>query len=388
MSDIYPEWFTDEMAQALRAPFSDEDVEWRVQGSVSKNNSVLLLPYGDARACRRRLNEVFGVAPFGWRVSYETVPMGAYTEQVGRETIERDNGHAFLCTIQVGPPFSGFAVSDAASPARVEPAKGGASDAFKRACAVLGVFEYLYDVGDHWARLQKERPNGRSSSVLHQGAYHYAPWPSLTSKGAIAETGHVDHRASSVTWLQSKTGWSAEDCREIVEDIWSSYSNEEDRKKQVMRAARLTSTEEKPSGVARKAEHGPSPKAYSLVSELMTQDQFDWFRKRWTLENGRVSEGMVKRAWGIAISNGWPKEEIALVLTALKCTDEDGGIPTGDKVQERYKKYPRRVFYDGLCDFFEKNPRSVMPEASPDDVPGQGVPFGGPPAGPDDDIPF
>jgi hypothetical protein len=120
---------------ALKAPFDPREVQWRV-GSVNKDKTRgTALAYVEARAVMKRLDSVFG--PSGW--SFELRPVeGGF---IGRLTVTWPSGKV---TVR----------EDAGASSDMEPLKGGASDALKRAAVSLGVGRYLYYLPTKWVDLK------------------------------------------------------------------------------------------------------------------------------------------------------------------------------------------------------------------------------------------
>jgi len=117
----------------LKAPFTDEELEWRVQQlGKTKNGKIwaILVPYVSARAIMDRFDDVCG--PAKWSVEY------CETHVKGED--------GFIATINVFDPETKTWVckSDAAPTTDIEPIKGGVSGALKRAAVLYGIGRYLY----------------------------------------------------------------------------------------------------------------------------------------------------------------------------------------------------------------------------------------------------
>lgn len=119
----------------LQEPFEPNDIRWRVQQSGVKNGRVwmIVLPYITGRAIQKRLDDVFGV--FGWEV----------------EQKETNAGDGFICTISVLNNGRWIKKQDVSPKTGIEPLKGGASGALKRAGALLGIGRYLYQLTSGFA---------------------------------------------------------------------------------------------------------------------------------------------------------------------------------------------------------------------------------------------
>jgi Uncharacterized protein conserved in bacteria len=127
---------------ALVAPFPVADVQWRVGNRTKDKSKGTALAYIESRAVMRRLDEVFGGG--GW--SFEIRPIesgGALVGFVGRLTTIWPSG---LVVVR----------EDAGSASDIEPVKGAASDALKRAAVQVGVGRYLHSLPVQWFPLKGE----------------------------------------------------------------------------------------------------------------------------------------------------------------------------------------------------------------------------------------
>lgn len=116
----------------LKRPFDPSLVKWRVGATNKDKTKGIALAYIDARDVMKRLDET---CPWNKRLT-------AF-----------DRG--FICEIDVLVDNEWVTRSDVAGFTKVEPEKGGASDAFKRAAANLGVGRYLYYLPNEWMPLKK-----------------------------------------------------------------------------------------------------------------------------------------------------------------------------------------------------------------------------------------
>jgi hypothetical protein len=113
--------------QALAAPFSDEDLEWRGHGKPTSNGKLLVLPYVTNRAIQQRLDDVVG--PDKWSNAFHVGPQGGV-----------------LCTITLLTDSGPISKTDGADNTDIEAIKGGLSDAMKRAAVQWGIGRYLYSL--------------------------------------------------------------------------------------------------------------------------------------------------------------------------------------------------------------------------------------------------
>jgi hypothetical protein len=119
----------------LKNPFPVDKVKFRVGATSADKSMAIALAYIDSRDVQKRLDEVVGIS--NWR-----------------SRMERFEG-GFICTIDIKINGEWVSRSDAAGDTHVEPIKGGASDALKRAAAQWGVGRYLYYLPNQWVRTKK-----------------------------------------------------------------------------------------------------------------------------------------------------------------------------------------------------------------------------------------
>lgn len=128
----------------LSAPFSPDDVGWRI-GSTFLNNNVLkgiAVPYASNRAIQKRLDETFGV--FGWKNEYK----GWLKESQ-------------LCGISVRVVYEDGSCEwvtkwDGAECTDIEPIKGGLSDSMKRSASQWSIGRYLYDIEKQYVEVEEK----------------------------------------------------------------------------------------------------------------------------------------------------------------------------------------------------------------------------------------
>lgn len=126
--------------EALIAPFTEEDLEWRVQSAGETNSGQVwarVLCYVTARAVMNRLDEVFG--PENWQDQYTTGPAGGV-----------------LCGIGVRVNDEWVWKWDGADNTDVEAVKGGLSSALKRTAVKWGIGRYLYRLEDNFAKIHRD----------------------------------------------------------------------------------------------------------------------------------------------------------------------------------------------------------------------------------------
>jgi hypothetical protein len=125
----------------LKEPFSEEDIEWRIQQSGVKNGKpwAIILAYVTNRAIMNRLDEVCG-QEFWWN-QFQTGPDGGVLCGI---TISTGNVTGDVVTKWDGAPNTD-----------VESIKGGLSGAMKRAAVQWGIGRYLYSLGTSFANIHE-----------------------------------------------------------------------------------------------------------------------------------------------------------------------------------------------------------------------------------------
>lgn len=113
----------------LTAEVPAGEIKWLINREPVTMDGVLKakpLAYVDARWVEERLDDVCGAG--NWRDEIKTT------------------GEGFLCTLYLRINGEWVGKSDGAGPTKVEPFKGGCSEAFKRAAVKWGIARDLYDI--------------------------------------------------------------------------------------------------------------------------------------------------------------------------------------------------------------------------------------------------
>ena len=111
-----------QIERAFKRPFPVANVKFRRGPGGTKE-----LSYIDARDVMQRLDEVVGID--GWQDKYDYI------------------GDRIICTLSVRIGGEWVTKSDGADDSQIEGAKGGISDALKRAAVKFGIARYLYHPG-------------------------------------------------------------------------------------------------------------------------------------------------------------------------------------------------------------------------------------------------
>ena len=121
------------------------EIECRI-AQVTKDGTLMLLLYKDARVDQKLLDETYGI--FGWQRKHEII------------------GENLYCTVSVKNPETGEWVSkqDVGTESNTEKEKGWASDSFKRACFNFGIGRELYTAPQIWVNKGDYTDNGKGST--------------------------------------------------------------------------------------------------------------------------------------------------------------------------------------------------------------------------------
>lgn len=127
----------EELRQALAAPFSNGDIEWRVSATSQDKSKGLAVPYVTNRAIQNRLDSTVGID--GWQNEFRP----------------RKDGKAQLCGISIyfHEQKQWLTKWDGADDSDFESVKGGLSDSMKRAAVEWGVGRYLYGMTQIWVKI-------------------------------------------------------------------------------------------------------------------------------------------------------------------------------------------------------------------------------------------
>jgi hypothetical protein len=128
--------------KALQAPFSVQDIEWRVSRAMktAKGEKAVVIPYVTNRAIQKRLDELF--SPFGW-------------QNVFKEWREK----GVSCGISILWNGEWIQKWDGADESNYEATKGGFSGSQKRAAVQWGIGRYLYDLDEYWVDVKGQGQN-------------------------------------------------------------------------------------------------------------------------------------------------------------------------------------------------------------------------------------
>lgn len=124
---------------ALAAPFSESDIEWRIGRKTKDETKASAFAYITNRAVQNRLDTVCN--PENWKNEKpETGPAGGV-----------------ICGLSIRVNDEWITKWDGADNTNIEAVKGGLSDAMKRAAVQWGIGRYLYDMetSQHWYKIDE-----------------------------------------------------------------------------------------------------------------------------------------------------------------------------------------------------------------------------------------
>lgn len=129
----------EELRQALSAPFSNGDIEWRVSATTADKTKGLAVPYVTNRAIQNRLDDTVGID--GWHNTFQPWK----------------DGKAQLCGISIYfiQQKQWLTKWDGADDSDFESVKGGLSDSMKRAAVEWGIGRYLYGMTQLWVKVEQ-----------------------------------------------------------------------------------------------------------------------------------------------------------------------------------------------------------------------------------------
>jgi hypothetical protein len=146
---------------ALRDPFPESDIGWRVGRSGAKDGEpwAMCLAYITNRAIQTRLDSIVG--PENWYNRFRRGPQGGV-----------------LCGLSLRVGDEWITKWDGAENTEFESVKGGLSDAMKRAAVLWGIGRYLYNLeanfaecrtgqkpGDGWFRAKAKNSGAQTGDV-------------------------------------------------------------------------------------------------------------------------------------------------------------------------------------------------------------------------------
>jgi hypothetical protein len=134
-----PDCSVETLLQKLQEPFSEKDIEWRVNRCGVSNGKqwAFTLAYLTNRAIQQRLDEVFGV--MGWKNEYKEFQQG------------------ILCGISCKIEGEWVTKWDGAEQTNFEAFKGGLSGAMKRCAVQWGLGRYLYNLEEQYVEVFADR---------------------------------------------------------------------------------------------------------------------------------------------------------------------------------------------------------------------------------------
>lgn len=175
----------------LEVPFPPEQVHWRVMNTSNDKKRGQIIPYADPRAYTDRLNALF--SPQGWTREYRIETMNNITRL--KKGVSIVSGKVLVtCTVTV----NGVGSHSGTGEDWADDENGMTSadaQAFKRACACLGLGRYFYDVAPIWVDLDQNRQPKRIPSL----PVWAIPENWRNANGASAKNGNGTGRVNGVS---------------------------------------------------------------------------------------------------------------------------------------------------------------------------------------------
>lgn len=219
--------------EALTAPFTFDEIHWRIGPMTKDKTKTKPLAYMDARNVMDRLDEVCG--PAGWGCDYDSA------------------GPGVVCSISIWVDGQWVTKSDGAGATDIEGVKGAYSDAFKRAAVRWGIGRYLYGMDSPWVGLNPKwnkeiDPNEmpklrRVYEALLTGktvpnASVSPPDQVVSNKDAREEYERIYRPLTQCNTLEDLKDWDnifGEAARALPEDLKNSLRGERERKGEAIR---------------------------------------------------------------------------------------------------------------------------------------------------------
>jgi hypothetical protein len=181
------------LLKQLKDPFDPKLVKWTNKGGKSPTQ----LAYIDARDVMKRLDDVLGIENYQTRM----IPV--------------DGGFVCELSIRVGDEW--ITRSDGASNTKIEPIKGGISDALKRAGNAWGIGRYLYYL-PKWAN----RENVEKWPKWALPGENIENWEDIAEMEAEAGTGMDEEETPGAgvdAAIQIRDAESLEALKEVVDGL-------------------------------------------------------------------------------------------------------------------------------------------------------------------------
>lgn len=179
----------EEIMYALKRPFEEKQISWRVGSTNQDKTSGIALAYIDARDVMHRLDAVMGI---NWQNKHY------------------ESGGKTFCDIGIKIDGEWLWRSGGAGDSDIEAEKGAISDSFKRAAVLWGVGQYLYSLPSQWFDLT---PAGRSYKL--SGTPTLPKW--ATPNGYDEAMAKRARQKEGTTPIHAKTG------------VWDSLTEEKQK---------------------------------------------------------------------------------------------------------------------------------------------------------------
>lgn len=168
------------LMDALAAPFSSSDVEWRAGSTNGDKTKAMALAYITSRAVMQRLDDTFGLGC--WWDDYSPGPNGGILCRLTVSFEENGKIHTISkCGIADNTDF--------------EAVKGGESDSLKRAAVKFGIGRYLYKLPTKWVACEQ-----RGKSIVLKEIPSLPEW-ALPSGTEAPRQSSITSRIPAANWI-------------------------------------------------------------------------------------------------------------------------------------------------------------------------------------------
>lgn len=182
---------TETLLKQLKNPFDPKFVKWRVGATNKDKTKGIALAYIDSREVAKRLDDVMGLN--GWKKKLTGIDGG------------------FTCEVSLKINDEWVGKENAAGNTKVEPIKGGASDAFKRSAADWGVGRYLYYLPNVWVEI---KPVGNSYALAVSPEQLADSLPDWAKPGAVEDWQTVAEMEATLS-----SGADDLDVNELIDNV-------------------------------------------------------------------------------------------------------------------------------------------------------------------------
>jgi hypothetical protein len=195
----------------LEAPFSTNEIKWRVTHTSKDGKRGAVVPFANQRAYTDRLNKV--VTPSGWTREYFVTTVSNISRSLARDRTIQTGKILVTCIVTI--PGVGAHTGSGEEWADDDNAMTSAeAQAFKRVCSCLGLGRYFYDIAEQWVELDEYK---RPKQTPKLGARNADPENQQTKSTAQSSQG-TERPSAGVFHPSAKTIEQIESYKEPLGD--------------------------------------------------------------------------------------------------------------------------------------------------------------------------